>query len=131
MSMQLMMNTTQLLIVYQVFGLTGCACLLLSWAAAAAAVTPESGLLFRPTPHAFKPWKRDFIVDWRHSRARDQVRTHASQAHQHPKPCLWDTRAVGWTSLHLVLWHKHPCLLTDISSSSVVGETTPHHFQLP
>jgi hypothetical protein len=33
----------------------------------------ESGLLFRPTAHAFKPWKRDFIVDWRYSRARDQV----------------------------------------------------------
>ncbi|WIA18590.1 hypothetical protein OEZ85_010031 [Tetradesmus obliquus] len=33
----------------------------------------ESGLLFQPTPHAFKPWRRDFIVDWRHSRARDQL----------------------------------------------------------
>lgn len=37
------------------------------------AAAAESGLLFRPTPHAFKPWKRDFVVDWRHSRARDQV----------------------------------------------------------
>ncbi|KAF8059115.1 hypothetical protein HT031_005287 [Scenedesmus sp. PABB004] len=33
----------------------------------------DAGALFRPQPHAFKPWRRDFIVDWRHSRARDQL----------------------------------------------------------
>jgi hypothetical protein len=33
----------------------------------------ESGQLFTPTPHAFRPWRRDFIVDWRYSRAQAQV----------------------------------------------------------
>jgi hypothetical protein len=45
-----------------------------------AACLAESGPLFQPTPHAFKPWRRDFIVDWRHSRARDQVRAVAAAA---------------------------------------------------
>eukprot|EP00775_Hariotina_reticulata_P001836 gene1836-2168_t len=33
----------------------------------------ESGQLFTPTPHAFRPWRRDFIVDWRHSHAQAQL----------------------------------------------------------
>jgi hypothetical protein len=42
-------------------------------AGSASGAAPQQGALFRPTPHAFKPWRRDYISDWRHSRARDQV----------------------------------------------------------
>jgi hypothetical protein len=35
----------------------------------------EPAQLFQPTPHAFKPWRRDYIIDWRYSRTKDQVRS--------------------------------------------------------
>jgi hypothetical protein len=47
----------------------------------------ESGPLFQPTPHAFKPWRRDFIVDWRHSRARDQVGQQGGSSRVHAGAC--------------------------------------------
>lgn len=36
--------------------------------------------LFQPTPHAFKPYRRDFVHDWRYCRTRDQVRSEAPWA---------------------------------------------------
>lgn len=34
---------------------------------------PPAATLFQPAPHAFKPYRRDFVHDWRYSRTRNQA----------------------------------------------------------
>jgi hypothetical protein len=49
--------------------------------------------LYRPTPHAFQPWSRDAVLDWRYSRTRGQVghpgcqEVAQQQQQQHGQPC--------------------------------------------
>ncbi len=56
-----------------------------------AAIAPEEpkecGVLFDPEPHAFRPWRKDFVLDWRHSKASGQVSGKMGQMHWSNAPC--------------------------------------------